>query len=94
MPSVQPVAPHLRVGANKLVFLQVLQGRPQVITDTGRKYQREPFFKLMLRELALHKGALKDSDRQVSGTVPDPQLAPHRRRPVSPAVHEHTLRRP
>ena len=88
MPSVQPVAPHLRVRANELVFLQVLQGRSEVISDTRRKYKGKSFVKLMPRELPLCKGSLKNSGGQVSCPVSDPQLAAHRRRSVSPGLHE------
>jgi hypothetical protein len=88
MRSVQPVAPHLRVRANELVFLQVLQGRSQVISDPRRKYKGKSLVKLMPRELPLCKGSLKNSRGQVSGPVSDPQLAANRRRSVSPGFHE------
>jgi hypothetical protein len=71
-PSVQPVAPHARIRANELIFLQVLQCRPQVISDSRRKYEGETFIKLMPRELALRKGPLKNSGGQVSCSVADP----------------------
>ena len=88
MPSVQPVTPHLRVRANELVFLQVLQCRPQVITGSRRKYKGKSFVKLTPRELPLCKRSLKNSGGQVSCPVSDPQLAAHRRRSVSPGLHE------
>ena len=72
MPSVQPVAPHLRVRANELVFLQVLQCRSEVISDTCRKYKGKSFVKLVPGELPLCKGSLKNSGGQFSCPVSDP----------------------
>jgi hypothetical protein len=79
MLSVQPVAPQLRVRANELVLLQVLQGWSQIIPNLRRMYQRESFVKLMPCQLALCKGSLKNSRCQLSGSVSDPQLTAHRR---------------
>jgi hypothetical protein len=79
MLSVQPVAPHLRVRANKLILLQILQRWSQVIPDPCCKYQRESFVKLMPCQLSLCKGSLKNSGCEVSGTVSDPQLTAHGR---------------
>ena len=85
---VQPVAPHLRVRANELVFLQVLQGRSQVISNLGREYKGQAFVKLITRELPLCKSSLKNSRGQIAGPVSDPQSAAYRRASVSPEFHD------
>lgn len=74
LPSVQPVAPKLRIRPDELVFLQVLESRSEIISDTRVKDENQALVKLGTRQLAPCKRALKHSCGQVSGPVSDPEL--------------------